>query len=167
MELTEFFFNNSIAIYIILVIFCILVIASTIYLNYRIRKMVFETVDTLKDGTAEISAKEFLRVRGYKQGRKIIMNQYDFEGVFILHNITKDKYYAGKSKNVLKRLCQILIGSRNDDIHKDFTKGNEIVIKATSLDASGCKTTSELEEKMLKDYSDDTIWYNKRKKFLL
>lgn len=164
MDFTEFFINNNITIYIIAGIFCILVLISTFYLNYRIHKRVLETVNTLKNGAAEISAKEFLRVRGYKQGRKIIMNQYDFEGVFILHNITKDKYFVGKSKNVLKRLGQILIGSGNEDIRIDFTRGNEITIKATSLNASGCKTTSELEEKMLKDYSDGTIWYNKRKK---
>lgn len=164
MDFTKFVINNDLTIYIVLGFFCILVI---VYLNYRIHKMVLETVNTLKDGAAEISAKYFLRVRRYKQGRKIIMNQYDFEGVFILHNITKDKYYIGKSKNVLKRLGQILIGSGNEEIRNDFNQGNEIAIKATSLNACGCKTASELEEKMLKDYSDDTIWYNKRKKSLL
>lgn len=167
MDFTKFVINNYSTFYIILGIFCILVIISTIYLRCRIHKMVLETVNTLKDGAAEISAKDFLRVRRYKQGRKIIMNQYDFEGVFILHNITKDKYYIGKSKNVLKRLGQILIGSGNEEIRNDFTQGNEIAIKATSLNASSCKTTSELEEIMLKEYSDGTVWYNKRKKSLV
>lgn len=55
-------------------------------------------------------------------------------GVYAIHNITKQKYYVGKSVNVKYRVCSHISSLKSNKhfcmgLQDDFNKGDEIVIE--------------------------------------
>ncbi|MCL2851146.1 MAG: GIY-YIG nuclease family protein [Firmicutes bacterium] len=80
-------------------------------------------------------------------------------GIYVLHNITKDKYYAGQAKQLYKRVRDHFLV---EDITKDFLRGDVINVKfltANELDSD--YRIDHIEKTGIEIYASDKSGYNK------
>ena len=69
------------------------------------------------------------------QKRNGSISSMENSGVYVILNLTKNLYYVGQSKNVLKRVKSHLTGSGNGDVYADFKYGDnfEVTIHNCSI----------------------------------
>ena len=108
----------------------------------------------ITENLLEVSPKRFFQLKN-------IGVNYDFEGVYILHNRTKDIYYVGQGKHVHQRVTAHFSGRGNGDVYADYKYGDEFTIKMVELENSGYTTLNELERHMIRAYNAYTKGYNK------
>lgn len=73
-----------------------------------------------------VSANDFLRMydmRIYDFNNKSddikIFKQWDCEGVYVIHNCSKDIYHVGRSSKVLRKINRNFRGYENQDVYND------------------------------------------------
>lgn len=145
-------------IYIILLIFFTFVfpIIRTIHIKNKIHN--------LADNALEVSPEEFFKIRNASnggRGRKHISTKYDFAGVYIIYNKTKNMYYVGQGQKVFQRVNSHFTGHGNGDVYADYKYGDNFVIKMIELEKSGFNTLNELERNTIKTYNAYAKGYNK------
>lgn len=121
---------------------------------YRRRIEKRNQLDRLQSNEKECSPQEFFELR---KGSK------DFEGVYIIHNITKDKYYVGQSVHVLQRVNKHMTGYGNGDVYADYKYGDRFTIKCLSLEKSGYSSLDRLEKDFIERHDAKEHGYNRRK----
>jgi hypothetical protein len=116
-------------------------------------------METLKSKSSDVTPEEFLSKRMWftDKGDKV-----DFTGVFVLHNLTKDKFFVGHSIHVLERVRQYFIGQGNGDVYADWKMGDKFIISTLSLGDSGHKDLNELEQEIIEAYDARERGYNKK-----
>ena len=107
------YYNHNSDSHFITFTILIIVFFISFYVIYEIRiilkkRRIDEILDDLASNNAEITPEEFIALRneklhGYKYEGYYALTK-NFAGIYILHNITKDKYYVGQSKSVLNRV---------------------------------------------------------------
>ncbi len=85
----------------------------------------------------------------------------EFEGCYVLHNKTKDKYYVGQAKNVMQRVKTHLAGHGNGDVNADYKYGDEFETRTISLVFAGYTTLNSLERDLISRYNAYSKGYNK------
>lgn len=85
----------------------------------------------------------------------------DFQGIYILRNESKKKYYVGQSVHVLARVNQHFTGHGNGDVYADYRNGARFSIRTLRLKGSGFKTLNSLERYAIAAYRAYTKGYNK------
>lgn len=143
---------------------------AAIYLLYILLRAlrgrsVKRRVRALARNAVEMSPEAFFRLRNKTQNgsRRHISKKYDYEGVYILYNKTRRKYYVGQAVNVLSRINQHLTGHGNGDVYADFKYGDRFTVTSIRLRGSGCATLNELERRCIAHYKADSTGYNKTK----
>lgn len=88
---------------------------------------------------------------------------FNFSGIYILHNLTKDKHYVGQSVNVMSRVESHFKGrsSGNQHVYNDFIKGDEWTIKMIRLKDTNYYNLNDLESYAIKLYQGFDKGYNK------
>ncbi|GEN46737.1 GIY-YIG nuclease family protein [Alkalibacillus haloalkaliphilus] len=94
-------------------------------------------------------------------GKPLYSNNYNFAGVYILYNKSKDVYYVGQGKQVLNRVNSHFTGRGNGDVYADFKYGDHWVIKMIALENSGFNTLNELKRYAIEAYESYKKGYNK------
>ena len=138
----------------------ILVLVIPIVRTINIKKK----IKGLADNALEITPQEFFKIRNASnggRGKKHISAQYDFAGVYILYNHTKNMYYVGQGKKVFQRVNNHFTGHGNGDVYADYKYGNEFTIKMIALENSGFTTLNELERNTITTYNAYAKGYNK------
>lgn len=129
-----------------------------LYLNYEIK--------SLTDNSKETDVEDFLKLCQTTmggRGRPSYAMTQDVEGVYILHNTSKDKYYVGQGKQVFKRVKNHFSGRGNGDVYADYKYGDAFTIKIIPLQDSNCNSLNELERKMIVYYNAYTDGYNRNR----
>lgn len=85
----------------------------------------------------------------------------DFAGVYVLYNLSKDKYYVGQSKNVMSRVNNHFTGKGNGDVYADYKYGDEFKINFIDLRNSSYSNLDTLEAFVIKKYNAYDDGYNK------
>lgn len=85
------------------------------------------------------------------------------KGIYILHNISKDMYYVGQSKNVISRVTNHFQGRGNGDVYADHKYGDVFMIQLVPLANSGFKNLDELERSFIQTYDSYRNGYNRNK----
>ena len=115
-----------------------------------------ERLKNLTNNKIEISPREFLNnLNG------MYSSNNDFTGVYILHNLNKDKYYVGQGKKVFARVKAHFTGHGNGDVYADYKYGDVFSISMISLVNSGYNSIDELEKQMIFAYDAYTKGYNR------
>lgn len=88
---------------------------------------------------------------------------FNFAGIYILHNLTKDKHYVGQSVHVMKRVNMHFGGKRsgNKDVYKDYMKGDQWNIQLLRLEDTRFFDLNALEKYAIKLYKSFDQGYNK------
>ena len=117
-------------------------------------------LDMLRKGMQKFSPKELLKHRNNNE--RITKGVENFEGIYIIHNITIDIYYIGQSLKVLDRVIQHFskdlrrIKNNVSDgfpvIYSDFKSGNEFSISLIPIEKTNFSTLNELEDNAIRAY---------------
>jgi len=106
----------------------------------------------------EISVSEFLELydqRTYdihsKQNDVKFMKELDFEGLYLIKNKSKKRYYLGKGANVFRKVDRHFRGYGNQDIFADYEKKNRFVVCFMRLENSGYETLSDYEKSIIQE----------------
>lgn len=140
---------------------------AAVYLLYRLIRLLLggsvkHRVRSLARNAVEMSPEEFFRMRNRREGsRKYVSGKYDFAGVYILYNKTRNLYYVGQAQSVLGRINQHLTGHGNGDVYADFKYGDRFTVTAIRLRGSGFGTLNELERHAISVYKAYSRGYNK------
>lgn len=156
------FGTSIVLIYALLLFLTVLTVLYTIVRTINIKKK----IKGLSDSVLEITPEEFFKIRNSSnggRGRKHISTEYDFSGVYIIYNHTKDMYYVGQGKKVFQRVNNHFTGHGNGDVYADYKYGDGFTIKMIALEKSGFKTLNELERNTIMTYNAYSRGYNKTK----
>lgn len=155
-------------IILIIILSCVIPIAVFILTEFQAqqkRKIIDETLEKLSEESLELTPEEFMELREQKiYGRKYegyYSLTHNFAGIYILHNVTKDKYYVGQSKTVLNRVNMHFTGKGNGDVYFDYRSGDSFTIKMISLEKSGFSDLNSLERNAIAKYNAYYNGYNK------
>lgn len=153
--------------FVILVILTAAVILLAILMVSELsiqEKRMRSKIEGLQNGTLEMFPQEFMTMRKdflVGRGRRSYSLKYNFPGVYILHNVTKDKYYIGQGREVLDRVNMHFTGHGNGDVYADYKYGDIFTIKIIALAKSGFRTLNELEKETISYYDAYRKGYNK------
>ncbi len=121
-------------------------------------------IKQLASNSVEITPKEFLKYRKDILSRnRNTIQRANFEGVYIIHNVSKDLFYVGQAQRILDRLNQHFTGHGNGDVYADYKYGDKFTIRTIALRKSGFKTLNELERNAIETYDACKKGYNKTK----
>ena len=132
-------------------------IISIIY-KRKIKKKILEMTEKVKEDTV----KEFFKKRdGMIAERRKNGTEYDFVGIYILFNKTKNKCYVGQSRGVIERVNNHFNGRGNERVYRDYCRGNRFTIKTISLEKSGFRSLNKLERYAIYAFDAYRQGYNK------
>lgn len=161
------------ATYIILIAIAVLGVSA--YAVYRIRtrkrrkerekkRKIKQKVKNLSKTKVELTPQEFIKLRSQTfGGEKDRHDKLNFEGVYILFNCTKNKYYIGQGKKVLDRVNMHFTGKGNGDVYADYKYGDGFTIKIIGLKHSGYRSLNALERDAIAAFDSCAKGYNKTK----
>lgn len=113
-----------------------------------------EHILQLANGEIEVSPEEILRMKRHRTVK-------DYEGVYVIYNASKHKYYVGQSIHVMSRIAQHFNGHGNGDVYVDYRNGDSFTIKVIKLEGSGFKSLNSLEKRAISAYNAYYRGYNK------
>lgn len=142
-----------------MVVVTVIWMIAEFFFAHRAKIQNHNRMETLKSKSSDITPEEFLSKRMWftDKGDKV-----DFTGVFVLHNLTKDKFFVGHSIHVLERVRQYFTGQGNGDVYADWKMGDKFIISTLSLVDSGHKDLNELEQEIIEAYDVRERGYNKK-----
>lgn len=85
------------------------------------------------------SAEEFMAQQ------KALTQQGEITGIFIVHNATKNLYYAGQSAKAIDRAAIQFLGRGNCDVYADYKYGDSFNVRIIPLSGSGYESLNELK----------------------
>ena len=138
-------------------------LVSVIY-HFALKKLIEKQIKDLASNALEMTPIEFLNMRNKSfggRGRPKYSNQFNFPGVYILYNDTKDMYYVGQGQKVLNRVNSHFTGKGNGDVYADYKYGDKFTIKMIALNKSGFTTLNELERHTISTFDAYAKGYNK------
>lgn len=148
-------------------IFLILLVQLLFFmLKVRKKKKIRSQIRDLANNATEITPEEFFKIRNKSfggRGNPLYSNNYNFTGVYILHNKTKDLYYVGQGKKVFNRINSHLTGSGNGDVYADYKYKDSFTIRTIALEGSGFKSLDELERHAIETYDAYKKGYNRNR----
>lgn len=152
----------------ITVLFVVLWFAKPLYPFFTKTKIKWQ-IHKLADNSTELTPKQFFAMRnkragtGGGKGSPKYALSYNFAGVYVLYNKTKDVYYVGQAKQILNRVNNHFTGKGNGDVYADYKYGDKWVIKMIALDKSGFHSLNELERYAIHAYNAYEKGYNKNR----
>lgn len=116
-------------------------------------------LERLVSGNEEVSSDEFIemynmRIHNFDSKRDDIkfMKKHDFEGVYVLYNCSRNKYYVGKSGRVLRKIDRQFRGYEDENIYNEYQKGDKFTVRIVSFQNSGYDSIDALEKNLKKQY---------------
>ena len=123
----------------------------------RTHRELCERIESLRN--EPMRAEVFLKMRSHLAATKMLGDS-EFTGVYILHNVTKGKYYVGQSIRVLSRINQHLTGHGNGDVYADFKYGDGFTVSTIPMQGSGYQSLNDLERDAISAYNAKDNGYN-------
>lgn len=131
----------------------------------QIRRL-YKQLDELLSQSNIVDANEFLKLRNIRDPqnrRQFLITSLDSPGVYILHNLTNNKYYVGQSVTVAKRAYAHLSGKGNGDVYADFKYNHNFTVQFVLLENApqNIRTLNQLEKHMITRFDAFRRGYNR------
>lgn len=146
--------------YIIFSIVLVFGIASMIFIIWysaKIKNDYIKLINELKGGVKETTPGEIFEIKKHfnkNLGIFSIPDEYNFIGVYIIVNKSRDLYYIGQSVRVFNRVTAQFRGKGNKDVYSDYQKGDKFIIKFKTLENSEYRSLLELKKATIKEYQE-------------
>lgn len=121
-------------------------------------------VEELTAGQDAVTPEEFFALREMSFGNPdlpLYESGQDFQGVYVLFNEDKNKYYVGQGIRVLSRVNNHFSGRGNGDVYADYRYLDHFTIRIIPLAGSGFDSLNELERYTIEYYDAFANGYNK------
>lgn len=143
--------------------FLITIFVLIIKLGQKQIQKIRNEIGQLSNDAMEITPSEFFNLRRRANSYRTIKSDptYNFTGVYILFNKTKNMYYVGQAKHIFDRVNQHFTGKGNGDVYADYKYGDEFTIKMINFENSGYSSLNELERHTIWVYNAYSKGYNK------
>jgi GIY-YIG catalytic domain len=141
----------------------IIMICVFIFQAYQ-KKKIRSQITMLANNTLEMTPEEFFKMRNKSfggKGKPQYSANYNFAGVYILLNKTKNLYYVGQAQQVLDRVNNHFTGKGNGDVYADYKYGDAFTIKLIALANSQFLTLNALERNTIAAFNSYAKGYNK------
>ena len=158
----ELSFEIRLLISAFIILFALLIIFAIV--QFLQKKHIENQIEELASNALEITPEEFFEMRNKSfggRGSPKYANKFNFSGVYILYNCSKDMYYVGQGKQVFDRVNSHFTGKGNGDVYADYKYGDEFSIKMIALDESDFYSLNELERHTISTYDAYGTGYNK------
>ena len=116
-------------------------------------------LDRLTSGNEEVPIEEFLRMYDLrihdfnsKQDDIKFVKNWDFEGVYLLHNCSRNIYHVGRSSKVLRKIDRTFRGYENQDVYADWKNQDEFRVRIIMYENSGYSDINSLEKELIEKY---------------
>lgn len=110
-----------------------------------------------KSSNIDESLWQWYSVQEFRRKTKKGYTQYDFNGVYVIHDLDFDMYYVGQSVNVIKRLRGHFNGQSSkggaDDLNEALINGHNMEIALLRLKNSSFRDLDDMEAYFI-DYFD-------------
>ncbi len=107
-------------------------------------------------------AEKFLRMRNVRNDKnRLASEKYNVKGVYILHNISRHKYYVGQAHKLLSRVNGHLTGKGNGDVYADYIYGDKFRVRFVRFRGRAFKSLNEMERYYIDKYHAQNAGYNK------
>ena len=110
-----------------------------------------------KSSNIDESLWHWYSVQEFRRKTKKGYTQYDFNGVYVIHDLDFDMYYVGQSVNVIKRLRSHFNGQASkggaDDLNEALISGHNMEIALLRLKNSSFRDLDDMEAYFI-DYFD-------------
>jgi hypothetical protein len=116
-----------------------------------------QTILGLSKNGIELTPEEFFKIKSQSS----LPREYNFAGVYIIFNESKNMPYVGQGSRVFDRVGKHFSGKGNGDVYADYKHGDKFKIKMISLKDSDCFTLNELERKTIMTFDANNKGYNK------
>ena len=141
---------------VLLIALCLAALVVLTVLGIKQRRELLEKLEAMANDGGEMSPAEILELAA--------AGLADFTGIYLLHNLSNDKYYVGQSKRVLARVRQHFSGNGgNGDVYADYQRGDTFSVRTISLASSGYDSLNALEADAIDSYEAFTRGYNRRR----
>ena len=148
---------NGVRIIVVLTFIAFMFFCTYLFKNSRKHR-----IKILTKRNEAITPQEFFKIRKRGTGkRRTSTFDNEFDGVYIIYNITKDMYYVGQSKHVMARVNSHLTGHGNGDVYADYKYGDEFEITLIPLKESGYSSLNAMEKDTIDMYDAYTKGYNR------
>ena len=157
--------ETMLPIYLIIFIALVLIIAFVINLIKQ-QQTIKEQAQGLMSGYLEMVPGDFLEMRNASfggRGNPKYANNFNFTGVYIVFNHTKNLYYIGQGQKVFDRINSLFIGKGNSDVYYDYKRGDQFTIKTLSLRGSGFTSLDSLKKHTIDKYTNHSKSYSNKK----
>ncbi|MEM5592705.1 GIY-YIG nuclease family protein [Niallia circulans] len=118
-------------------------------------------LESLRSKQKKYSPEEILDLR-LKRNR-IRMGLDEFEGIYLIHNTTLNKFYIGKSENVFTRVHDhFRKGSGSSEVYDDYISEMDFTVSTINLEDTPFNDLNELEDNAIRAYRcREPYGYNK------
>lgn len=165
LDLSKYEFLIKIGAFVLFCFLLLIIIDKTVAIQKRLRKRRLKRdIRKLTSHVSEMTPQTFFHMRNSSsggRGRRHISSNYEFPGIYILFNHTKNMYYVGQGKRLLQRVNNHFTGHGNGDVYADYKYGDEFTIKLIPLAGSGFHTLNELERYTIRAYGAYSYGYNR------
>ena len=127
-------------------------------------RLVRDRMDCLASSQISMTPENFMRLRNASaggRGNPHVSNRYNFAGVYILFNQTRQMFYVGQAQRVFDRVYQHFTGKGNGDVYADYKYGQQFLIQMIALKNPDFSSLNELERYMIHRYDAYYSGYNK------
>lgn len=156
--------ENYYTFFVSFIVICVILLIFLLVWQAKAKKKIREQIKGLASDTLEMSPEEFFKMRNQSfggRGKPQYAKQFNFAGVYILFNYTKDMYYVGQAQKVLDRVNNHFTGKGNGDVYADYKYGDRFGIKMISLENSSYSNLNELERNTIMTFDSYAHGYNK------
>ena len=134
-----------------------LFVVSSIY-EQRRREAWLAEKRAIAEGHRPLSPEGFFELRTSYKGH---MQDFDFMGCYVIHNLTNGMYYVGQATHVPQRVNAHFTGKGNGDVYADYRYGNQFEIYMVDITTTNYRRLDDLERDLIATYDAYNHGYNK------
>lgn len=160
-----FTFSSEYILPAILGMLALAIILTTLKIIFKIRKKrkIKRMIFRLALQAPNMTPAEFFKLRNQKLKETKTMSEFEFAGVYVIYNRSRNKYYVGQATKIFSRVNNHFTGKGNGDVYADYKYKNKFMIQLFPLKNSGFSSLNELERHAIDVYKAYKKGYNKTK----
>lgn len=132
---------------------------ATAYISTKRKVVQLKELLTRLTSDEEVPIEEFIkaydeRMYNFDSSRDDIkiLKQIDFEGAYIIHNVTKDIYQVGISSKVMRKVDRYFRGFEKIAVYNDWEHGDVFAVRFVRLDNSEYNNINVLKNDLVNKY---------------
>lgn len=139
-------------------VFCLLILSLLSRRHREKRKA--RKVRAIAKGVEKLTPSQFFSLRNSYKGH---LQDFDFMGCYIIHNLRNGKYYIGQATHVPQRVNAHLTGKGNGDVYADYRYGHPFEIQLIDITTTTYRRLDDMEREFIDAYDAYKRGYNRKR----